>query len=339
MQSIYRPIIKQAVLITWKFKYLWFFGLFAALAGNGGVYNFLFNNLEKAESRAASLVYIKAFFSDFGRFFSSDIDWAQMMSDFSFWTAVALVILFVAVIFLIWLSISSQGALVHAAGKHFKNIDNGFKLSFSYGSSKFWPLLLLNIFTKIIISAALLVISIPFVLVVLNGEMDMFWQNMFTVLSFIILIPVAAILAFIVKYALIYVVNRDQHVGLALKNGWFLFKQNWVASLEMALVLFIINLVSSLVLLIVMVIAAIPFVLLGFVAGYITSVTLLWTVIVVAILVMIAIVFVYGAVLNVFQNSCWVILFEKLSLGGVYSKVLRWGASFLGNKKNQASPN
>ena len=46
MESIYRSILKQAVNIAWKFKYLWFFGLFAALAGNGGIYNIGINNIQ-----------------------------------------------------------------------------------------------------------------------------------------------------------------------------------------------------------------------------------------------------------------------------------------------------
>jgi hypothetical protein len=39
--SLYRSILKRAWEISWKFKYLWFFGLFAALLGNGGEFEII----------------------------------------------------------------------------------------------------------------------------------------------------------------------------------------------------------------------------------------------------------------------------------------------------------
>ena len=34
--TLYRNIFSQSLKITWRYKYLWFFGLFSALLGNGG---------------------------------------------------------------------------------------------------------------------------------------------------------------------------------------------------------------------------------------------------------------------------------------------------------------
>ena len=42
--SFYRNILKQAWKITWRNKYLWWLGIFAALLGNGGEFEILFNN-------------------------------------------------------------------------------------------------------------------------------------------------------------------------------------------------------------------------------------------------------------------------------------------------------
>src|SRR3989338_4797304 len=41
----YRNILKQAWTLTWRNKYLWWFGIFAALLGNGGEFEILFNNI------------------------------------------------------------------------------------------------------------------------------------------------------------------------------------------------------------------------------------------------------------------------------------------------------
>ncbi len=40
--QVYRPIFKKAWEITKQNRFLWIFGLFAALAGNGGIYEILF---------------------------------------------------------------------------------------------------------------------------------------------------------------------------------------------------------------------------------------------------------------------------------------------------------
>ena len=41
----YRNILKQSWRLTWRNKYLWVFGVFAAFLGNGGELEILFNNL------------------------------------------------------------------------------------------------------------------------------------------------------------------------------------------------------------------------------------------------------------------------------------------------------
>ena len=43
---LYRNILSQAWKITWRSKYLWFFGLFAALLGNGGELEIVFRGFD-----------------------------------------------------------------------------------------------------------------------------------------------------------------------------------------------------------------------------------------------------------------------------------------------------
>ena len=109
MESIYRSILKQAVNIARKFKYLWFFGLFAALAGNGGIYNIGINNFDKVESQGIFLNDLKEGLKNLQfRLFN----WEGIWTNISFWEVIFLVVILAVVVFLIWLSFSSQGALV-----------------------------------------------------------------------------------------------------------------------------------------------------------------------------------------------------------------------------------
>ena len=54
--TLYRDIIKEAWQITWRRRFLWFFGLFAVLLGNGGEYEILFQNFD-AISDQQRLIY------------------------------------------------------------------------------------------------------------------------------------------------------------------------------------------------------------------------------------------------------------------------------------------
>ena len=82
-------------------------------------------------------------------------------------------------------------------------------------------------------------------------------------------------------------------------------------------------------LVILMVIAALPFIMLGMIASYLASSWLLWAVLILAIITFLAVIFLYGAIMNVFQTAAWVILFEKLKARGtVYSKTLRAASWF-----------
>ena len=56
MITLYRDIIKEAWYITWRRKFLWFFGLFAVLLGNGGEYEILIQNIN-AVSNQQTIVY------------------------------------------------------------------------------------------------------------------------------------------------------------------------------------------------------------------------------------------------------------------------------------------
>jgi len=46
------------------------------------------------------------------------------------------------------------------------------------------------------------------------------------------------------KYAIAYVVINKRQVSQAINQGWQLFKENWLVSLEMALILFFINILD-----------------------------------------------------------------------------------------------
>lgn len=326
MQSIYRPLLKQAAAITWKFKYLWFFGLFAALFGNSSVFSLMFKNSARAESQGV-------FWQDFKDFYLNILSqWkpaniGQWLADFNIWTVLLVVIGAAITLFFIWLSVVCQAGLVHGLKQALVGKGN-FSDSLTKGRSKFWPVFLLNILEKVIVFILLAGLSAPFAWLFFKFPDNLIWQNLLIVVAFLVWVPLGVILAFLVKYAIIYAVNENQDTASAIKEAWNLFKQNWIASLELAFLLFVIVVAAGLALVILTVVVALPFVMLGMIASYLNSSFLVWTVLVLAIIALLVMLFLYGAMMNVFQTAAWVILFEKIKLGTVYSKALRLAAWF-----------
>ena len=326
--QLYRPMLKSALSITWRFKYLWFFGLFAALLGNGGAFNFGISNLDKVESQGIFLDDLK----QLAKNFSPTINWQAALDGIDFWGILLFTLVLVVGIFTIWLAISSKGALVYGIGLARGGKKGLLSQVFKKGMNKFWPVFLLQLLMTVVLYIALILISLPFWFILINTQNGII-ENILIIVSFILLVPIGVILWLIVQYAIIYTVNHDQHVGEALKNACDLFRKNWIVSLETGLLLFLINVLTGLALVVVLIFIALPFIMLAILASYTASNAFFWLVAVLGILTFVLTMFLYGALLNVFQTAAWVILFEKLQGGAVYSRILRWAVGLTTGRK------
>jgi len=330
--QLYRPMLKNALSITWRYKYLWFFGLFAALLGNGGAFNYGIKNFSKVESQGVWLTNLSESLKSW-KFGFGKIDWYGIFTNFDLWGAVLFLLVIVVGLFLLWLSIASQGALVYgikAAKTQF------FNEALRHGSKKFWPLLLVNIILAVAIAVLMAIFNLPFVILYLNTGGNVLWQTVIVILSFIVWVPVTIIFYLIAQYAVIYIVNYDKHIAQAIKDAWLLFAKNWIVSLEAGFLLLLINIITSILLVAVVIVLALPFVMLGLLASALASNGFLWFVIILGILTFIALLFLYGAAWNVFQVSVWIQLFERITGGVVYSKILRWAVALTGGKSAQS---
>jgi len=325
-------MLKSALTITWRYKYLWFFGLFAALLGNGGAFNYGIKNFSKVESQGVWLTNLSESLKSW-KFGFGKIDWYGIFTNFDLWGAVLFLLVIVVGLFLLWLSIASQGALVYgikAAKTQF------FNEALRHGSKKFWPLLLVNIILAVAIAVLMAIFNLPFVILYLNTGGNVLWQTVIVILSFIVWVPVTIIFYLIAQYAVIYIVNYDKHIAQAIKDAWLLFAKNWIVSLEAGFLLLLINIITSILLVAVVIVLALPFVMLGLLASALASNGFLWFVIILGILTFIALLFLYGAAWNVFQVSVWIQLFERITGGVVYSKILRWAVALTGGKSAQS---
>lgn len=326
--TLYRKILKQAAGIAWRHKYLWFFGLFASLVGNaveyealsqilaGGAPRNFFPNLQRIIETG---VFSGKTLTNIGKIMSED--------PFSLFALLAVgLLMLILSAYLIWLAVVSQAALINSsadimAGKSAKaaSIQNGV----ASGSKNFWPVLGLNILIKAAIFIIFSLLSMPVILATGIGGTATPAVNFIYLILFLILVPLALGFALMIKYSMAYVVIRGSGFLESVKQGWRLFIKNWLVSLEMAIILFFINLFAGLALSLVILTLAMPFALLAIFSFKLVSIFVFWLIVVTAFTAILALIILTGSALAVFQISSWTGLFIELVGRGGSSKIAR----------------
>lgn len=324
--TLYRKILKQAAEIAWRYKYLWFFGLFASLIGNaveyealsqilsGGAPRNFFPNLQRIIETG---VFSGKTLTNIGKIMSED--------PFSLFALLAVgLLMLILFAYLIWLAVVSQAALINSsadiiAGKKLKamSIQSGV----ASGMKNFWPVFGLNILIKAVIFIIFSLLSLPIILAA--GGIGAATANFIYLILFLILVPLALGFALMIKYSMAYVVIRGSGFLESVKQGWRLFIKNWLVSLEMAVILFFVNLFVGLALSLVILTLAMPFALLAIFSFKLVSIFVFWLVVVTAIAAILALIILTGSALAVFQISSWTGLFIELVGRGGSSKIAR----------------
>jgi hypothetical protein len=317
----YRSILKQAWSIVWKFKHLWFFGLFASLAVAGGTmeYEFLTQSVQPGliDSSYQNLSALAAL-SDLVQNFFLGIANLFNQNFVVILNTITILLLTATIVFVfVWLAICSQAALIDNVKKIItakKKVNvASLRDGLTVGNHHFWSVLALNIFIKILISFSYFIISLPLLFMVLSDSQA--FVATYTIL-FVIFVPVSVSLSLIVKYAISARVLENKSVIASFEDAWGLFKKNWLISLEVALILFIISFLASFLLLITLAIVFFPlfWFSLVFSIGWLSF-----------IIVLLALIFIilFGSILTSFQVTTWTDLYLHLRANKGVAKLER----------------
>lgn len=302
MQFLYRKILKETLIIVWRLKYLWFFGIFASILFNGEEYNVIGDNFKTITNLETN---IQSFRENIQWNFISQA-WTNLKTSMtgniftSLLTILALLLVTAVVIYLI---IASQAAIINAAARSRRQEKTGFFEGFIVGTKYFWPVFILNLLGKVILYGLFLLFGLPLALIYLKfGNFG--WLGFLSLVAFLILIPLNIFIIFIVRYATVYVVLKNDKIKEATKKSLRLFRRNWLVTLENAIILFVITFMVSFLIIGLLAFAELPFSQ----GGY--------------IIYMVIVIFV-GAFLTAFQTSAWTVLFSYLEQGQGIPKLIR----------------
>jgi hypothetical protein len=315
----YRDAVRSAWHFTSKHTIFLLFGFFAVFVGQMGLVDV-----------AMKLAYVspeRSFFTWWmimPEFIGSPFSLINHLSlPMNSWVAVALffTVMMSVCLLLMFTAIVSHGALVYASSRSFRRVGvtPHAGVAWRVGVSHFWRLLFLQIIRK----GALFILAMVLAFALFNGMVD---ATAFDLILFITLFTLAMIvgmvLSFLAVYATGYIVVEEYRLGEACHMAWKLFRRHMLVSLEVGLLLLILEILVSAVVLSAFVILFIPTVFLWTTVTVFLPAPFYVMSIFVAALIFILFLAFCGAGLTVFTTSAWTFLFMRMHKHGIASRIL-----------------
>lgn len=313
--QIYRDIIRSAWRILWRYPWMWPFGLLAAAAGNGGEFGILVSKVDTIAQEASFLTGLRQAIVSH-RFEQSLADLGYSLSQKPLVTFSTFLLMGLVALIVVWLIIVSQAAIIGASGNLVANKEYSFTKAAAAGNRHFWPILLLNVLARLATYIIMAVAVLPFIISFLAQPNASSSLDSLVLISFIIFVPIAIIISFILKFAAISVVMENAPWWEALSRAVNLFFRNWLISLEMAGIIFAVNLVMSVAvfMLTANTLLGLPF------SYYLTNFSFITFL---RYLPAMLLILAAGTWFSTFTYTAWTVLFLRLRSGQLVPKLIR----------------
>lgn len=320
-EPTYRQSLRHAWDITWNHKLLWLFGLFSMFVGQMGLMD-LFLHIRLAERQ---FVWFPTFL-DIKGFLVGLVSLGAVQLSVEEWSALLwmLIVIVCIVTVAVFVSITSQGALIHGinAAIHNKrrNPHKEVTLAWHAGVRHFWKLLGLQVIRK----AALVLASssIAFGLIFFVESQEFYAPALLFWVIFLLAIFVGGLISILSVYAACYIMLDEQSLWQSIHHAWKLTKAHWLVSLEVGVIVLLVN-------------AAAIIITLSLFLIFVAEMAVLWALSIAAggpalwAFVSFLAFLLFGLLLgciaslvSVFSTSVWTYLFSRMHKDGLKSRIL-----------------
>jgi hypothetical protein len=319
-ESLYIQSIKRAWAFVKQNKIIWIFGLFAAFLGQFGIVEFL-GKIGMASGNTG--MYFEKFSraGDVLTFFAGSFSFSLQDKALVF-SLLVLIAAFVA--FFIMIAVVSQGTVIGTAAQSIKSRSGKINISKAWntGVENFWRLFILNFFKKVLISFLAVVVGLSAYTAIIMPSLV---NNIIFVVMFLAASAIGLILSFLVIYACAYVVVEKFKIWEATLTAWKLFKDHWLVSIEIGLIILALNMFLGLITALGFVLAILPAILFWFLILAVGGGNLMIASGFIASLVIFAIYLLWiGAVFTVFTTYMWTFAFMKMHKVGIKSRIYHY---------------
>ncbi|OJI07120.1 hypothetical protein BK004_01725 [bacterium CG10_46_32] len=311
--SLYRKTLKRAWHTTRTHPHVWILGLFAALLGNGGEFDFVVTQFNRFSN--GSVNFGETLLAMFGTGGSTAANVIAALLVYAANKYVLLGVVMFMGLLIAWLVVSAQGGLIRAVATP----NNGSLVShFIVGTKSFWQLLGIILSTRLLAFFVLGVVGMPLFALLLYF-MDPF--RALVLVSFVLGVPLLMIASLITKYAAAYRMLERHSMRSAIVRAFTLFFDHWLVSIELVLTLFVINVAVGGAMIIFVLVSSMPFLALAnaLAVGSVGATAFLFLGRMFAFLLLIAL----GSILATFQYASWTELFLRITHRKHASKIMR----------------
>ncbi len=310
--NLYFQTLIRSWKIAWHNKFLWFFALFSLVLGSGQWHSFLSKDLLNALENKGIIfsLYEKGFFH---QGFLNNLGRAISRDPFSFLMILLLFFLVLLLfVFLIWIAIISQAGLIFSIAEINKRKKIDIHKGMAIGRKKFWPVLSLYIVIKFIIwTFSFLLGILSFLVFIERIPGSIVWLSFLSIIIIVFLL----LTSFISKYSLAFIVLQGKNFIEAIKDGFKLFFDNWVLSLEIALFLLIVDSIFVYLAIWAIKFLLIPIISMGIFSFYFSEgASFSFYIIFIPILLSLFILWVFSVLVS-YNFTVWITVFMKITSG------------------------
>lgn len=318
--TLYRRVLSDAWTIAWGHKHLWIFGFFATFIGFGGVTEVIFSAYDRSAdllpTAAASRVSLFGLLPGAATF-------RALVAYSSYPSAtllVLLVILSLTLAVFLWITVVAVGALIAGVRKSAKGGDLPFGDALKVGAEKFWPLLGVNLLSKIVIVLSFLLTGANLVTLVRDRT---FSSGLFYISSFIVFALVAFVASLVAVYGSISVVVKDEKTEGAVTSSLKLVGEHWLISLEMSLLLLVISIALGIAGMFAVVLLSVPIIFILIVVALLKIHAISVALIALTAVMILCVVAALGSFLTTFQTAAWTLLWHEIGERRPLPKLVR----------------
>ena len=319
-EPLYRQALDKSWHLLWEHKKIWIFGLFATFLGQLGL-----ADLFAKVSLVASNAPVVSWWLTLPKVLlvGTPVAGGLVLSLESVIWLISLILLLLGLGLLgIFLAVVSHGALIRISAdyaKH-KNLPS-LSRAWQSGVEYFWPLFFLQVIKKIVLCLLACAVGYATLNVLLGLSV---WSLILFLLVFILAAVVGMVVSFLTVYAAGYLVVENYPWRRAVAGAWKLFLGHWLVSVEVGLVVLILNLVAALIALASFLVFFLPTLISWLIAVLTLNSALWWAGLIVGIFFSVLFMMFLGTLLTIYTTAVWTYLFMKMHREGVVSRVLHW---------------
>ncbi len=314
-EPTYQQALSKGWEMVWHHKNLWVLGLLAAFLGQLGLGDF-FGRIWMLYYQGTVSSGLESFWQNYSLTIGN-MDWYNILG--LIWLVGLLLLIIIAVVFL---AITSQGALISYAASWYKSSRyKDFGKAWHKSVTHFWPMF------KVVVGYKIIFCLLIFSGVALLKFTDFTATNWITMISgFVLGIIMFFYLVFsiIYIYAVAYIVVDDNKATEAVKKSWDLFSDHILVSLEIAVIMIFFNLLLIIGGAVMLVLSLIPASIIWIIAGLLNITALTSFGFLVAMFLWLLIIMLLLAIFNAFNTSVWTYLFIRMHKKGIVSRVAHY---------------